>query len=470
MAPNGLDFAGLLPHQPQGVKFLSERPRAMLAWDMRTCKTSTALRAWECDPRGQPALVLCPATARANWRREALRFCLDPTLPPNVQVIYNSNVAIDRAADLVICNYDKLDASNMPHRLRDNLGRRRWGLLINDEAKYLKNPNAARTKAVYGGGKKNQKPLIDFADRVWLLEGTPMPNHPGELWTHAHYLWPESTLYNGKPMELWQWELQYCQLAPSDYGNGHKIVGGKNLQELKERLSPHIHRLKYEDAFGSGTLPRIDTWPLDMGDTRVLVPDMPELVAKLAQRFGSLDQIDQFDQHTLDAYLACIHAEHDALASLRRDTGTLKAVAVTLLLRHELTHGDDGKTIVFAWHHDAIDTLASGLRAYNPAVLHGGTRDRDAQIEKFWHDTTCRVFIGQVQTAGQAIDLSCSNNIVFAEQSWVPGENAQASLRASGPRQSKAVSVRYTYLPGSVDENVVRANARKARAITTMFG
>jgi SWI/SNF-related matrix-associated actin-dependent regulator of chromatin subfamily A-like protein 1 len=462
-----LDFSGLLPHQPQGVTFLAERARAMLAWDMRTCKTSTALRAWECtrDEYPKPALVLCPASARLNWAREARRFALDPAWPPTVQVLTRTDTPIDPQADLIITNYDKLDNKTMLGKLRS----RQWGLLINDEAKYLKNPNAERTKMVLGGGRKDQPALISSCARVWELEGTPMPNHPGELWTHCRYLFPEAIMYKGKPMEKWQFELQYCHLRQTDYGM--KVVGGKNLHELRDALRPFVQRLKFADVFGPENLPRVDTWPLDLDAFPGMpkIPDLPELVAKLSHEFKTNVSLTNFNQTTLDTFLLAVNAHYDVLASLRRETGTLKAIATTLLVRHELENGA-GKTIVFAWHRDAIDTLAKGLAKFNPAILHGGTIDREGEINKFWADTSCKVFIGQIATAGQAIDLSCSNNIVFAEQSWVPGENAQASLRASGPRQESGVSVRFTYLPGSIDEMVTRAIARKSVAIASMFG
>lgn len=473
-----LHLDGLMPHQPAGVEWLLQpRPAAtppgsgMLAWDMRCCKTSTVTRAWENDPGIGPSLVLCPATARENWRREFLRFCIDPAYPPNVQVIKSRDDRVDPAADIVVANYDKLDSPEIAYALRNNCGRRWWNTLVLDEAHYLKGPNSARTRYVLGGGKKQQIPLKNYAGRVWELSGTFMPNHPAELWTHCRYLYPDAIMYRGRPMELWEFELHYCQLVQGQHGM--RVVGGKNLAELKQRLAPYLNRLKYADVFGADKLPRMDTWPLDMETASGRRwPDLLELVATLSQRYGSVSDIESFDQKTLDAYLSCINCEHDALASLRHETGTLKAVAVSLLVREELQNGGP-KTIVFAWHRDAIETLTKGLKAFNPAVVHGGvpagTR-RDAEVDRFNNDPACKVFIGQIVTAGQIIDLSAAQSIIFAEQSWSPGENAQASLRASGPRQRASVSVRHTYLPGSIDENVVRANARKTAMIVATLG
>jgi len=434
----------------------------MLAWDMRVGKTATALRAWEESAERGPALVLCPATARENWRREALRFC---TEQPRVQILDQTNIPIDPAADIVITNYHKLQVPDMRKRLRGNAGRGPWGALILDEAHYLKNCGADRTKVVFGGGHKGQTPLINLAHRVWELTGTPMPNHPAELWTHCYHLFPEAIQYNGHTMELWEFELQYCVLQQTEFGM--RVVGGKNLSDLRQRLSPFVHRLKACEVFAAD-MRRVDTWPLDVGVGKF--PNLPELVAKLTQRFGEVSGIEHFDNATLDAYLEAINVEHDAVASLRRDIGTLKAVAVSHLVREEIENGAP-KTIVFAHHRDAIETLKTGLNLFEPAVIHGGTLPsaRQNEIDRFNGDPACRVFIGNIQAAGQSIDLSAGSNVVFAEASWTPGENAQAMARASGPRQKAAVWVRFAYLPRSIDENVMRANARKTAMINQVF-
>jgi SNF2 family DNA or RNA helicase len=67
---------GLFPHQVDGVAFLLDRRRAILADDMGLGKTSqsiTALR--EAAPQG-PWLVVFPASVKSNWAvRPARRAC-----------------------------------------------------------------------------------------------------------------------------------------------------------------------------------------------------------------------------------------------------------------------------------------------------------------------------------------------------------------------------------------------------------
>jgi SWI/SNF-related matrix-associated actin-dependent regulator of chromatin subfamily A-like protein 1 len=462
---------GLMPHQSDGVCWLLNNPRGMLAWEMGVGKTATALRAHEnaaLDDPG-PHLILCLASARENWRREALRFAMDPDNLPRVQVL-GPNDAIDPLADVVVTNYDKLLNPKVTRRLR---ARGPWGTLTLDEAHVLKTPDAQKTKLIYGGatgtGSYKQTPLIQLARRVWPLTGTPMPNHPGELWSHSFFLWPDAIKYSGKPMEYWQWELAFCELRQTQYGT--TVCGGKNLAELKERLAPHLHRLKRADVLDLPPL-RIDTWPLDMETTgggrqteaQIAGADaVAELINKLSHYGNS---IEKFDNSTLDVYLACILGSYQQLATIRRETGTLKAIAGALLLKDELEHGSP-KTVVFCHHRDAIETVARGLAAFNPAVLHGGTPDakRDEEIDRFQNDPACRVFIGQIKAAGVSINLQAAERVVFVEASWSPADNDQALSRVYRAGQTKPVLVRFTYLKGSIDEAVNRALARKSAMI-----
>lgn len=454
------------PHQVKGVEWLKANPKGMLAWQMRVGKTATAIRAWEETAEQGPALVIPPATGREMWRREFQRWAIEQHIPPKVQVLKDGNTPIDPNIDVLVVNYEKLLNPNVSKRLRGFP--RRWGVIIPDEAHRLKSPDAQCTQLFYGGGHHKRNPLTHYSDRVWPLTGTPTPNHPGEIWTHAYNLWPEALKYRAdKPMELWEFELGFCVLKQDQRGN-YNVVGGKNLAELKQRLAPHVNRLLLKDVVDMPPV-RVDTWPLDMDTTsgEGRYPDAPELLEKL-NRFGSFDDIERFDNTTLDAYLACITAESAHLATLRRETGTLKAIATTFLLREELENGG-AKTIVFAHHRDAIETLQKGLKDFQPAVLHGATKDRYAEIDRFTEDENCRVFIGQLQAAGSIIDLSAAENVLFVEASWTPGDNEQAMFRALGKNQTKPVLVRFTYLKGSVDEAVNRACARKAATIAQLF-
>lgn len=452
---------GLMGHQARHVPWLLANPRGMTAWEMGVGKTAPSLRAWENTIEQGPLLVICLASARENWRREAIRFALDPDLPPTVQVIRDATNPLDPRASVTVCNWDKLQSRAMASRLRN----KRWGAIIADEAQVLKTSGSIRTRLTYGGGHVSQKPLLACTDRFWPLSGAPMPNHPGELWTHAHYLWPETIQHDGRTMTEWQFQAQYCNVVQGEFGP--QIVGGCNLAELKNRLGPQVNRLRRIDALDLPPL-TIDTWPLDLeGVASTELPLDDKIFLDRLKHYGT---VETFDNSTLAAYLACITQEAGALATIRRETGTLKALATGILLCEEFEQGA-AKTVVFAYHRDAIGILAKALQKWGVAVIHGGTPQakRDEEIDRFQTDPACHVLVGQLQAAGASINLQAAENVVFAEASWSPADNGQALSRVYRAGQTKPVFVRFTYLRGSIDEAVNRALARKAAMIAQVI-
>jgi hypothetical protein len=278
-------------------------------------------------------------------------------------------------------------------------------------------------------------------------------------------------LYNRHVMERWEFEAAFCEMRQTPYGMA--VCGGRNLGELRQRLSPVVNVLKRKDVL---TLPpcQIISWPLD-GDAGgagpVTVPDLPGLMGTLQEKYGSVDDVELFDATTLDAYLACIQSAMSPLPTLRREIAQLKAVFVSLLIRDELDC-DAGKTVVFALHREAISTLERALKPFAPAVIHGDVPEarREAEIDRFQTDPQCRVFIGQLNCAGSSINLQAASNVIFIEASWTPGENEQALSRVYRMGQTRPVVVRFVFLPGSIDEAVSRAIRRKMMTISQVFG
>jgi hypothetical protein len=457
------------PWQAEHIPWLIERPRAMLAWKPGVGKTLPLVRAWEAVRKDGPLLVLCLNTAKENWRREIIRFSLDPAFPPKIQIPTGENTngtQLDPSADAVIINYDKL----LNARLANDLCQKRWGAIIPDEAHALKTRDSKRTMRFYGNPRKpSLRPLVRSTDRVWLSTGTPMPNHPGELFTHCVNLWPEHMQYSGHTMEYWEFEAAFCQIQQTAYGP--VVRGGRNLRELKERLAPVVSVINKKVL----KLPplTIDSWALDAETYcfKPAPPDIPGLLGTLMETYGHVKDVDLFSSDMLDAYLGCIQNAMTQMPTVRRETAQLKAIYVGLLAVEEIDE-DGEKTIIFAHHREALATLEKILKRFSPAVITGDTPQakRQAEIDRFNTDPKCKVFIGQIQAAGASINLQAATKVIFVEASWVPGENEQAYGRAHRMGQENPVWVRFAYLPNSIDECVMAALARKAVMIAEVFG
>ena len=63
-------FAGLYPHQIEGIAFLICKGRAILGDDMGLGKTRQAIVAMQHTVPDDTVLVICPASLKLTWRRE----------------------------------------------------------------------------------------------------------------------------------------------------------------------------------------------------------------------------------------------------------------------------------------------------------------------------------------------------------------------------------------------------------------
>lgn len=128
------------------------------------------------------------------------------------------------------------------------------------------------------------------------------------------------------------------------------------------------------------------------------------------------------------------------------------------------------RLVLMAWHSDVIDILCEGLSAYGVVKIDGSTLPtmRQKPVDDF-RGGHARVFVGQILAAGEAIDLSASANLWFAEMSPVPKDMKQASLRVTNYSQDRQVLVRVCVLEGSITGALTEILTRKFGSITAIM-
>jgi SNF2 family DNA or RNA helicase len=205
--------------------------------------------------------------------------------------------------------------------------------------------------------------------------------------------------------------------------------------------------------------------PLQVEDVP-LVPGPGGSNAYLSQR----DQIDLLMPVPLEALPETLRSSETHLATLRRLLGEAKAASAAEWAREKLSTGVD-KILLFAWHTNVIETLAGLLLDFNPVIITGATStaERETAVRKFQDDPETRVFVGQIKAAGTAITLTAASHIGIVEPSWVPGENDQVIARAWRMGQSRPVIASFLYIPGSLDQRIMRAFRRKASELLELY-
>jgi SNF2 family DNA or RNA helicase len=199
------------------------------------------------------------------------------------------------------------------------------------------------------------------------------------------------------------------------------------------------------------------TTPIEVDTATLLAAEEVPAFAELRAALGAGDEVGVLQ--------LLEHLSGDAIARLRHGVGLLKVPGAVALLRDELEADPVHKTVVFAVHRAVIAGLAEGLRDFGVVALEGSTQPaaRQAAIDRFATDPTCRVFIAQIAAGGVGISLVAAHHVSIAEPSWAIADNVQAVARCRRLGQTHPVLARYLYAPGSLDEAITATLARKAR-------
>ena len=152
-----------LNHQKDAIERLVSTKKFILADSMGLGKTVVTIIA-ALETGVEKILIICPSSLKLNWKKELENYTNRP-----IYIAEGKHFSLEH--DIVIVNYDILknfyDLNDKENSLITKAG---FELVIIDEAHFLQNPQANRTKIV-NGFAKNVKYL-------WLLTGTPMTSRP----------------------------------------------------------------------------------------------------------------------------------------------------------------------------------------------------------------------------------------------------------------------------------------------------
>ncbi|MBB3980126.1 SNF2 family DNA or RNA helicase [Rhizobium azooxidifex] len=425
------------PYQQEGIEWLSTRRRAMLADEPGLGKTMQAIRAVDRLP-ALFVLVVCPASLVTHWHR---------------QVEEQSN----GTWSVFVTSYEGLAGKH-----KDFVMTNSWCVVIFDEGHFLKNAGSKRTKAAYGDLSEPpgyEGGVLALADWCWTLTGTPMPNHSGELYSHLRAL-DADRVRSPKTGRVWtqqQFEAHFCEMRHAFVGM--QIVGTKNDAKLNEKLDGFMLRRLKKDVLPQLPSIRFGELYVDAGVTDEDLGIDPEDIAKIREALETKGVEGLKNQYT-------------HFAALRRATGLAKVKPVIEWLRMWL-ETTDKKIVVFGHHTDALRAIyhARGINEWAVKIEGSTTQPlRQPLVDRFQTDPKVRVMIGQIGAAGTGLTMTAASDMLFLESSWVPADNAQASMRIHRIGQKNACVVRFAMLPRSIDEQVQKAVMRKSESIARVLG
>ena len=459
----------LHPYQVDGVLFAVSKGRALLADDMGLGKTVQSLAAARLLAElgeVRRTLVVCPASLKHQWAREA-RKAFGASFPAVVveggrearrRVYASSDGAV------LVVNYELL--------IRDLATVRagRFDLVILDEAQRIKNWNTRTAKAV----KALRTPL------ALVLTGTPLENRLSELHSIAEYL----DLRTLGP--AWRLVPEFGRFD----GKG-KLLGFTGLDLIRRRLAPVF--LRRERSLVLSQLP-------PRTDKTYLVPFTPSQKAphddylQQAARILAKKHLTEVDVLRLMSFLTnarmlangmALHQftkVEDEVRSGRWSERTAKAfpspkLAEFAQVLEDFLEQHGCKIVVFSQWERMLRLAAAASREViesrkvRPLFFHGGlsSRQRAEAIADFHGDPTARVFFS-TDAGGVGLNLQEAASVVFhLEVPWNPAVLEQRVGRVHRMGQRQPVQVVHFVSQDSVEERIALTVQHKRELFQGLF-
>ncbi len=464
-APLGPLPTFLDPHQIQGVNWILTRSRSYLAHAPGAGKTCEAITASIFAKGSGQTLFIVPPNLTINWQKEIIMW-VEKMQPGEAFIISTVPESAEQKsmiwyADYIICP----DSMITKPWVLSELEKLKLKLIAVDEASRFKEATSKRTIALFGGEftvktRNNKrvskstlvkaKGLIQNATHAVLMDGSPMPNRPMELWAPLFAMAPETIDFMARE----DFGMKYCGPTINDWGSW-EFKHSSNEAELKGRLTKDFMHVVGESELNH---PERLRSILFMNEDPRTVEDR-EWEHKLLGKINLSNITDE-------------DGEESELATYRRKLGLKKIPWIADYVSERLEKSNSEAILLFAWHREVVLGLCEALKKYRPLTVMGGTSKEDREIAfQHFNGGACRLLVGNIQAMGRGHNLQRATRVVFGEYSWTDEVNMQAEKRTSRKgNEAKSIRADYIVVPNSMDEVVLQAVFRGAKRVEKIIG
>jgi SNF2 family DNA or RNA helicase len=329
------------------------------------------------------------------------------------------------APDVVVTSYEVVSGDSGLFNMIE------WRAVILDEAQFIRNPEARRTKAV-----KRLRRATGIA-----VTGTPVENRLVDVWSIMDFVNPG---YLGARADF---EARFPETPEA-------------AEQLQPLIAPLMLRRRVADV--ARDLPEL----IDIPQVLSLDDDEAEAYererAAIFSSFGaaatlvSLTSLRRFCAHPALMHGDGVPDDLSEFCKFRR----LEEIAEEIFERNE-------KLLVFTSYTRMADLIASHMRRYfgvYAGVIDGRTPidDRQLIIDEFTDVVGGAVLILNPKAGGAGLNIVAANHVVHYNPEWNPALQDQATARAFRRGQTRPVTVHRLLIADTVEEVVNERLLRKA--------
>ncbi|MEV0094065.1 DEAD/DEAH box helicase [Streptomyces sp. NPDC050738] len=388
-------------YQAFGARFALAQRRVLLGDEMGLGKTIQAIAALAHLAAGGQShfMVVCPASVLINWTREIEKRSTLRAMPLHGPERQEAFADWKGRGGVGVTTFDALRGFPAP-------GGGELGMLVVDEAHFVKNPNARRSQAVSG--------WAEHCDRVLFLSGTPMENRVSEFRSLVGVLRPA---------------------LAEDIGDHAGVAGSK---AFRQAVAPVYLRRNQQDVLA----------------------ELPAL-----QHTDEWEELSASDE---DAYREAVLAGN-FMAMRRAAYAHPEKSAKLNRLREIVTEAAENglKVVVFSNFRAVLGAVEEGLAEDGPLFgpLSGSVPParRQQLVDSFAAAPGHAVLLAQIEAGGVGLNMQAASVVIICEPQIKPTIEHQAVARAHRMGQVRSVSVHRLLATGGVDERMVRILKNKSR-------
>ena len=433
----GLLKTELLPYQLDGIAFAVGAGRAVLADDMGLGKTIQGIGVAELlsEEAGiSKILVICPASVKSQWCLEIIRFS-----NRSHQVVLGSAkeraIQYDNSCFFTICNYEQVLRDLLP------IERVKWDLIILDEGQRIKNWEAKTSQVI----KALKSPF------ALVLSGTPLENRLDELYSVVEFI-DDRRL--GPAFRFYNWYRVVDEKG--------KVLGYKNLDELRERLKPVLLRRTRKMVMSELPPRATEIRRIPPTDEQLLLHNSQ---MRIIQTIIYKKYISEMDLLRLQkALLICRMAANSTFLVDKVPPGYSSKLVEFENLIDQLIDEEDRKIVLFSEWTTMLSLIEPLLekRKVGYVRLDGSIpqKKRQGLIHQFQKERDCKFFI-TTNAGATGLNLQAANTVINVDLPWNPAVLEQRISRVHRMGQRRPVQAFLLVTEATLEEKLLATLSAK---------
>ena len=396
--PDGL-LCSLRRYQEWGVKYILHQERVLLGDEMGLGKTIQAIAAMVSlkNTGATHFVVVCPASVVTNWCREITKHSLLRVTKVHGVGRFSALRSWVNTGGVAVTTFETMAYFKVEENFK-------FSMLVVDEAHYIKNPEAQRTR--------NTVKLSKHADRLLFMTGTALENKVDEMIGLIQILQPNIA----KQIK----NIAFMSSAP----------------EFRERIAPVYYRRKREDV----------------------LTELPDLIESMEWCTLSSEEEKRYEASVLSKNFADARRVSWNVNDIQDSSKAERLVEIV-----EQAEEEDRKVIVFSFFLDTIKSIHQllGDRCVNPINGSVTPQRRQEIIDEFDKAPAGTVLPAQIMSGGTGLNIQSASVVVICEPQLKPSIENQAISRAYRMGQARNVLVYRLLCEDTIDERISAMLAEK---------